>query len=86
MWLQCSTGETQLFQYFNTVFLKILNAPLRLVFANPVTNIVACCILYMNPLSPHTITPPYRPWLCYELIKMVWFRHNAVRYAFCSQG
>ena len=36
-WLQCSTGETQLFQYFNTVFLEILNAPLRTVFANPVT-------------------------------------------------
>ena len=31
--LQCSTGE---FQYFNTVFLEILNVPLRMVFANPV--------------------------------------------------
>ena len=36
-WLQCSTGETQLFQYFNAVFLEILNAPLRTVFADPVT-------------------------------------------------
>ena len=36
-WLQCSTGETQLFQYFNTVFLEILNAPLRTVFADAVT-------------------------------------------------
>ena len=36
-WLQCSTGETQLFQYFNTIFLEILNAPLRMIFANPVT-------------------------------------------------
>ena len=46
VWLQCSTGETQLFQHFNTVFLEILNVLLRTVFADPVTYIL------------HHITPP----------------------------
>ena len=36
-WLQCSTWETQLLQYFDTVFLEILNVPLSTVFTNPVT-------------------------------------------------
>ena len=35
-WLQYSTGETQLSKYFNTVFLEILNVPLRTIFADPV--------------------------------------------------
>ena len=36
--LSCSTRATQLLQYFNTVFLKILIVPLRTDFADPVTN------------------------------------------------
>ena len=68
VWLQCSTGETQLFQYFNTVFLEILNAPLRTVFANPVTFVVEPILLsvikyiiihcVINPCSYISVPPP----------------------------
>ena len=36
-WLQCSTGEPQLLQYFKMVFLEIQNVRLRAVFVNAVT-------------------------------------------------
>ena len=57
VWLQCSTGETQLFQYFNTVFLEILNVPLRMVFAGPVTYISHHITpLVINALGTNTKT------------------------------
>ena len=38
-WLQSSTTEPQQFKYFKSVFLKIPNVPLRMVFAETVTYI-----------------------------------------------
>ena len=43
-WLQCSTEEPQLLQYFKMVFLDIQNATICSVFVNPVTyNYVCMC-------------------------------------------
>ena len=50
-WLQCSTGETQLFQYFNKVFLEMLNVPLRTVFADPVTIMCTCTISHVISMA-----------------------------------
>ena len=36
-WLQCSTGEPQLLQYFKMVFIKIQNVLIRTDFVNPFT-------------------------------------------------
>ena len=41
-WLQCSTGEPQLLQYFKMAFLEIQNVRIRTIFVNPVTNEVLC--------------------------------------------
>ena len=40
-WLHCITSESQWFQYFKLIFLEIQDVPLRTVFVNPVTYVLA---------------------------------------------
>ena len=54
-WLKSSTTEPQQLEYFKSVFLIILNVPLRTVFAETVTYVNYVIVTLYDPVYIYTV-------------------------------